>query len=316
MRTKSLFKIVTGLIILFGVTLIVLWTPDTDWQEMHVKYSHSDSRFVELSNRVKIHYRDFGDSQSQAIVLIHGTSDSLLTWDVITPYLEDDYRLISLDLPGHGFSSAHPRADYSRGAMVESVKLLMDHLDIDSASLIGNSLGGSIAWRTALRHPDRVNSLVLLDPSGAPLKVPSKSNVGFRLMRSSIGRLIAKKITPRALVKKSLSDTVADDAIVSETMVDQYWELLRLPGNRQALTELAMVQPDQSPWDNIAALNQATLIIWGAKDQLIPLSSGTVFNDELPNSQLIVYPEVGHLPMIEAAPTTANDISQFLKSLN
>lgn len=205
MRTKSLVKIVTGLIILLGVTLIVLWTPDTDWQEMHAKYSHSDSQFVELSNGVKIHYRDVGNSQSQAIVLIHGTSDSLLTWDAIAPYLKKDYRLISLDLPGHGFSSAHPQADYSRGAMVESVKLLMDHLDIDSASLIGNSLGGGIAWRTALSHPDRVNSLVLLDPSGAPIKVPSKSNIGFRLMRSSTGRLIAKKITPRALVKNRLA---------------------------------------------------------------------------------------------------------------
>lgn len=99
-------------------------------------------------------------------------------------------------------------------------------------------------------------------------------------------------------------------------MVDQYWELLRLPGNRQALTELAMVQWDQSPWDNIARLNQPTLIIWGAKDQLIPLSSGALFDDALPNSQLIVYPEVGHLPMIEAAPTTANDIHQFLNILN
>ncbi|MFT5612010.1 MAG: pimeloyl-ACP methyl ester carboxylesterase [Polaribacter sp.] len=316
MRITSLFKIVTALFLLLGLILQLLWTPDTDWQEMRDKYGHPDSQLVELSNGVKIHYRDFGNSQSQAIILIHGTSDSLLTWDAIAPYLENDYRLISLDLPGHGFSSAHPQANYSRGAMVESVKLLMDYLNVDSASLIGNSLGGGIAWRTALSYPDRVNSLVLLDPSGAPLMMRSKSNIGFRLMRSPIGRIIAKKITPRALVKKSLTDTVQDDAIVSEKLVDRYWELLRLPGNRQALTELAMVPHDQLAWNNIADLNQATLIIWGATDQLIPVSSGALFHDELLNSQLIVYPEIGHLPMIEAAQTTANDIHQFLKGLN
>ncbi|MFT5135565.1 MAG: pimeloyl-ACP methyl ester carboxylesterase [Arenicella sp.] len=316
MRITSLFKIVTALFLLFGLILLVFWTPDTNWQKMYAKYGHSDSQFVELSNGVKIHYRDYGNSQSQAIVLIHGTSDSLLTWDDLGSYLENDYRLISLDLPGHGFTSAHPQADYSRGAMVESVKLLMDYLNVDSASLIGNSLGGGIAWRAALSYPDRVNSLVLLDPSGAPVIARSKSNIGFRLMRSPTGRLIAKKITPRALVKKSLADTVQDDSIVSEKMVDRYWELLRLPGNRQALTELAMVPRDQLPWNNIADLNQATLIVWGATDQLIPVSSGTLFNDALPNSQLIVYPEIGHLPMIEAAQTTANDIHQFLKGLN
>jgi pimeloyl-ACP methyl ester carboxylesterase len=94
---------------------MTLWTPDTDWQEMHAKYSHSDSQFVELGNGVKIHYRDFGNSQSQVIVLIHGTSDSLLTWDAITPYLKNDYRLISLDLPGHGFSSATLRPTTAEG---------------------------------------------------------------------------------------------------------------------------------------------------------------------------------------------------------
>lgn len=314
MRSSLLIKIVVGLFILLGVVLLALWTPDTDWQEMHDKYAHSDSQFVELGNGVKIHYRDFGNSQSPAIVLIHGTSDSLLTWDPIAPYLENDYRLISLDLQGHGFSSAHPQADYSRSAMVESVRLLMDYLEVDSAALIGNSLGGGIAWRAALSHPDRVNSLVLLDPSGAPHKTQSKSNIGFRLMRSSIGRFLGRKITPRALVEKSLTDTVVDDQLVSEKMVDRYWELVRLPGNRQALTELALVQKDQSPWNDIASLNQPALIIWGEKDQLIPVSSGALFDSALPNSQLVVYPEIGHLPMIEAPQTTANDIREFLNN--
>lgn len=314
MRSTSLIKIVVGLFILFGIALIVFWTPDTAWQEMHDKYGRSDSQFIELSNGVKIHYRDFGSRQSQPIVLIHGTSDSLLTWDAITPYLENDYRLISLDLPGHGFSSVHPQADYSRSAMVESVKLLMDYLKVDSASLIGNSLGGGIAWRAALSHPERVSSLVLLDPSGAPHKAISKSNLGFRIMRSSIGRFFAKKVTPRALVERSLLDTVVDGKIVHEKMIDRYWELLRLPGNRQALTELALAKRDQSAWDDIASLNQPSLIIWGEQDQLIPVSSGTLFDDALPNSKLIVYPQIGHLPMIEAPQTTANDISQFLNN--
>jgi len=310
---NKLLKILLSIAAVLLVATALLWTPDTSYSEMKNKYLTSDSQFIDLENGVRVHFRDFGNPQRNALVLIHGTSDSLLTWDAISPMLEQQYRLISLDLPGHGFSSAHPTADYSREQMSKTVVLLLDHLKLESASLMGNSLGGGIAWRTALDYPDRVEALVLLDPSGAPRAKKSKSNLGFRLLRTEFGRLIGRKITPRSLVQKSLTDTVEDPALVDDKITDRYWELLRLPGNRQALTELALQPWNETAWQNISQLTHPTLLVWGENDPLIPSSHADLFAAELENSQVLVYPGIGHLPMLELPEKLAEDVQNFLQ---
>ncbi|MEM7360354.1 MAG: alpha/beta hydrolase [Pseudomonadota bacterium] len=313
---KNMLKRLLQLLFIALVVLVAwLYTPDTSWEKMRDKYATAESEFVTLENGLRLHYRDTGNSAGKAIVLIHGTSDSLLTWDRISPLLQNDYRLIAMDLPGHGLSSQHPERDYSKQGFSNSVQLLMDHLGIDSATLVGNSLGGNIAWRTAALAPGKVDALVLLDPSGSPPVVNKKSNIGFRLMRTSIGRQLGKIFTPRTLIEKSLIGTVYDPLLVNDALTDRYWEMLRLPGNRDTLTALALVQWDQQAWENIGQIATPSLIIWGAEDHITPTKNAAVFNSAMSNSQLLIYPEVGHLPMIEVPEKTAADIRSFLEEL-
>lgn len=289
------------------------WTPDTDFDTTLTKYTANNTELITLDDGTRIHFRDTGNSAAQTLLLVHGTSDSLLTWDSLSKELEGQYRLVSLDLPGHGFSSAPAQPSFEH--FVDVCEELLEHLGIDSAIWVGNSLGGGIAWRAALFKPERVAALVLLDPSGAPRTKPAKSNIGFKLLANPVARFLGQSITPRSLIERSLIGSVANPATVTEERVDRYWELLRLPGNRSALANLASLRRSDNNWARIGEIKQATLIVWGAEDQVTPAENAPLFQAAMQNAELTVYDGVGHLPMIEAPMKLAEDINRFVATL-
>ena len=216
---------ISFLLLLASIVLlsIVFWTPDTSFEDMRGKYGGGSSQFLTMDNGSRIHFRDQGDPAAKVLLFIHGISASLHTWEPLISQLGSGYRFVSLDLPGHGLTGVNPERDYSRKAMVNAVWAVMDHLGIEKASLVGNSLGGAVAWSSALDKPQRVKSLVLIAPSGAPRQKASQSNIGFKILRTELGQMLMKKVSPRFIIKKSLLQTVAKPEIVNELMVDRYW---------------------------------------------------------------------------------------------
>ncbi len=311
----KLIKISLGVIFLSLVILaIAFWTPDTSFEQMRQKYAAAPSKFVELGNGDRLHYRDQGSVNKPVLVLIHGTSASLHTWQPLVRSIGDRFRMISLDLPGHGLTGANAERDYSRKAMISSVWRLLDHLNIQSATLVGNSLGGAVAWESALDNPERVNSLILLAPSGAPRKTKSKSNIGFKILRTSLGQALMKKISPRSIIAASLQQTVAVPEIVTEEMIDRYWELLRLPGNRQAMIDLANTPRDQHAWKKLSTISAPTLVIWGEQDQVLPVTMIVTFDSEMQDVRVERLKNIGHLPMEEAVKDVSDRIIGFCES--
>lgn len=291
--------------------LIAFWTPDTSFENMREKYAGGASQFLTMDDGSKVHYRDQGDNAAKVLLFIHGTSASLHTWEPLIAQIGSGFRFVSLDLPGHGLTGANPERDYSRKAMVGAVWAVMDHLGIEQANLVGNSLGGSIAWAAALDKPKRVKSLVLIAPSGAPRQKTSKSNIGFKILQSQVGQILMKKISPRFIIKKSLLQTVAKPDIVSEPMVDRYWELLRMQGNRQAMIDLANTPRNIDAWRRFKTIDHASLVIWGDADGLLPVEMSNVFERELQNVDVRRLKNVGHLPMEEAVLEVSELISGF-----
>ena len=304
---KRIGLLVVALILGAGIWL---WTPDTDYQTTLNKYVGDNAQFITLNNGQRIHFRDTGNLEGPALLMVHGTSDSLLTWEAISPALAKNYRLLSLDLPGHGFSGElnNPSFDELIGAAVE----VLAARGLESATWMGNSLGGGIAWRAALHYPEKVERLILLDPSGAPRHNPSKSNIGFKVLKSPVGRFLGRNITPRVLIERSLAGTVVDQGWVSEQLIDRYWELLRLPGNRQSLANLATMPRTNSDWLRIGDIQQPTLIIWGEQDQITPTANAPIFQQAMQKATLKIYPDVGHLPMIEVPQRLVADIRAFI----
>jgi pimeloyl-ACP methyl ester carboxylesterase len=222
-------------------------------------------------------------------------------------------RVISMDLPGFGLTGPDPRGDYRMERYTRFVVALMDSLRVRRVDLAGNSLGGEIAWHVAAQHPDRVRKLVLVDPAGLPFTSVSVP-IGFRLARDPRLSWLMTRILPRRVVTASVRDVYGDTSRVTEALVDRYYELTRRAGNRAALpARFAQSRPGADTM-RLASVTSPTLILWGAQDRLIPPATAARFLQMLPGAQLLLYPELGHVPHEEDPRRTATDVLVFLRA--
>lgn len=312
---KRLLKIVAGVSVLLVAAFLVLRVPDTDPAEMRAKYGGAPSRFVELGNGVTTHVRDEGPREAPAIVLLHGSNADLHTWQPWVDRLQRDWRVVRLDQRGHGLTGPAADGDYRREAFAGDVDRLADKLGLGRFVLAGNSMGGGIALEYALARPERLAGLVLVDAGGAPRLEEAKGNIGFTLARIPGVSTVLSAMVPRALIDRSLRQSVSNQAVVTDAAVDRYWELLRYPGNRVA-TGMRFATPSE-PFTpaQLAAIRVPTLIIWGADDGLIPVSSARWLATRIPRARLEVLPGIGHLPMEEAPDATVRVLREWSTGL-
>lgn len=305
-----------ALLVAIIAIFLALRTSDTDRDAMIAKYSGPAGAFVAGPAGQRIHYRDQGQRSGPAIILLHGSNSSLHTWEPLVQRLGDDYRVVTLDLPGHGLTGGTPDKDYGADGMAAAVDVVAAKLGLDHFILGGNSMGGWVAWRYALAQPDRVDALLLLDAAGMPLRKGEKapeSNVGFRILKYPFGRWLATQITPRALVEQSLRGSVEKQAIVDEAMIDRYWELLRFPGNREATVLRARLNRELAMANRVGEIKAPTLILFGKQDRIINASAAQSFHERMPGTEVVLLDGIGHLPMEEAPDATAAAIADFLK---
>lgn len=315
MRRKRVL-IPLGLVLAIVIAFLALRTPDTDRAEMIAKYGGPHATFAAGPAGQTIHYRDQGKRDGPVIVLLHGSNASLQTWEPLVKRLGADYRIVTLDLPGHGLTGGTPDKDYGASGMMAAVDVVAAKLELDRFTLGGNSMGGWVAWRYALDHPEHVDALLLLDAAGMPLRAGEKrppSNIGFRILQYRSGRWLATQITPRSLVEESLRGSVEKQDIVDEAMIDRYWELLRFPGNREATSLRATLDREPAMADRIGAIKAPTLILFGKQDRLINPTAAQSFHERMPGSEVVLLDGIGHLPMEEAPDETAGAIADFLK---
>lgn len=300
--------------ILLVAAFFALRTPDTDRAAMIAKYSASGDRFITIADGARIHVRDSGGT-GPVMILLHGSNASLHTWEPLKRDLPG-YRIVTLDLPGHGLTGATPTHRYDPDEMVAAVDGVATALGLDRFILGGNSMGGGISWRYALAHPAKVEALLLIDAAGMPPRAgdkPPASNIGFRIMRSDFGRWLGGEITPRSLIAQSLRGSVSNQSVVTEAAIDRYWELLRFPGNREATgIRFARGFADPAAAERIRAITAPTLILFGSEDRIINPSAAQSFAERIAGSQVVMLEGIGHLPMEEAPKATAEAITAFL----
>lgn len=306
-----------GMFAVLALVFLALRTPDTDRDAMIAKYGipGGSTLFARGPAGQSIHYRDQGCRTCPAIILIHGANASLHTWVPLVKLLGSDYRVVTLDMPGHGLTGATPNGDYSPEGMMAAVDVVAAELGLERFILGGNSMGGGISWRYAVAQPARVKALLLLNAAGMPPRSGDKapaSNIGFRIMRYSFGRWLAGQITPRALVERSLKQSVSNQAIITAAAVDRYWELLRFPGNRQATARRATLPRDMTIAERAREITAPTLVLFGDEDRIINPSAATSFGERIKGAKIVLLPGIGHLPMEEAPEATATAITDFL----
>ena len=313
MKTPVLTVLLASLVAL-AAALAWSWAPDRGVDTLKARWATPPSHFVTLQG-MQVHLRDEGPRDDpEPIVLIHGTSASLHTWDGWTAALKGERRVIRMDLPGFGLTGPAPDGDYSMKRYADFIAALMDQLGVRRAVLAGNSLGGGVAWRTAVQHPDRVSRLVLVDASGYPL-LSTSVPLGFRLAQIEWLQPVMSRLLPRGMIESSVRNVYADPGKVTPELVDRYYELTLRAGNRESLTQrMKLRETDAQASELIKTIGQPTLILWGAQDRLIPEPSGQRFHKDIAGSQYVVFDGLGHVPQEEDPQRSVAEVLKFLGS--
>lgn len=302
--------------------------------ELKERWGGPTSRFLPMDG-IEVHWRDEGpgvpsgrDGDGPAapavpsaamaadpptILLLHGNGSSLHTWDGWAHRLREGWRVVRLDLPGFGLTGPHPSGDYSAAATVDFLDRFANATGLRRFAIAGNSLGGYVAWRFALRHPERVSALILIDSAGYPIAGGASEAAVMQLARMPIVSELMRFAPLRWVFERSLLEVYADDAKVTPELVERYEQLMLRAGNRQAMGDRARAERRPVGWQRLPELRVPTLILWGAQDSWIPVAHAERFRADIPGSRLIVYPELGHLPMEEAPVRTVEDAMRFLR---
>jgi len=294
------------LAILLGAGLY-LYTPDKPRAALEAKYAGPPSTFLDL-NGLRLHLRDTGPREAPAIVFLHGFGASLHAWEDWAKLLEDEFRVVRIDLPGFGLTGADPTGDY-RAERLDAVLIeLLDRLGIGRTNLVGSSMGGGMAWGFASRQPDRVAKLVLLAPDGfaTPGTDPAKKPRVPWLLRALPYTL------PDRLFRPSIVRAYADPDFVTPALYDRYRDLMLAPGVRRAIVDRIGQTRRPDPRPLLARITAPVLLLWGERDALIPASHAADYLAVLPNARLVTFPELGHVPMEEAPAETASALRAFL----
>lgn len=289
--------------------------PERPLESLVARWAPAPSDFLDLDGQL-VHYRDEGPrGDPLPIVLMHGTAASLHTWEAwVTALKAQNRRVISFDLPGFGLTGPSIRDDYSDEAYITFVLALLDHLKLPRVVLGGNSLGGQIAWELATERPERVAALVLVDAGGLAV-TPESVPLGFRLARLPGVRSLAQGLLPRRVVEDSVRNVYGNPARIKPGVMDRYFELTLREGNRAALVQrFQQLRPGYYA-NRLPALRQPTLILWGARDRLIPPANAEVFARNIAGSRLVMFDSLGHVPHEEDPQATMVELAGFLQSL-
>ena len=289
--------------------------PDIPYQTLEAKYAGADSHFVDLPGGYHVHYRDDGDPSLPLLVLLHGFGDSCTTWEGWVRELKSRFHIISPDFPGHGLTRAPQGSRLKAEGLADFVDAFAATLALPKFAVAGNSMGGGAAWQLAVRHPERVNALTLVDAAGfANDKPPGDVPLAFKILRYPIGRAVLSKIDNRPLIENGLKTDVFDKALITPPLVDRWAEFQRAPGHRAILMSIDMGAPARPTADLVSTITVPTLILWGENDPLIEPAAAKKFAAAIPGAKLITYAKVGHLPQIEIPQRSAADAADFLRA--
>ena len=299
-------KKISSIGLLFMVLILVACTESIDSNWIERKYLNDASRFISLDGN-RIHYRDEG--AGEVIILIHGTASSLHTWDQWAKMLTPHYRVIRMDLTGFGLTGPDHSERYEVSDDVAFLKGILAELEIDKAHFVGSSLGGRIAWQYALEFPNDVQTLALINSLGYPQKSWPPP---IQMAQWPVFDELMKHFSPRFMYEIGLKDVYHDSSLVNDDLVDRYYEISRYPGNLAAFPARVKASLDKDS-NLIKQIKVPTMIMWGEEDVYFPVESAYYFNQDIDDSHLVIYPNIGHLPMEETPDQSVKDYLGFLE---
>lgn len=287
---------------------------DLPLDQLKARWAPAPSQFMALQG-MQVHYRDEGSrTDPTPIVLIHGTSASLHTWEAWVDALKAERRVITVDIPGFGLTGPEPRGNYHIDRYTDFVLGFLDQLGVQRFVLGGNSLGGEIAWHVGAAAPQRVEQLILVDAAGFK-RLPTGLPLGFWLaaVADRLGTSwLSARVLPRSVVESSTRFVYGDAARIAPGVNQRYFELQLRAGNRKALGQRLNQHNMGRDNDQLAKLTMPTLIIWGGRDRIFAPSHGKGLHQAIKGSQFVMFDDLGHVPHEEDPARTLKVVQDFL----
>ena len=307
---KKLLWLVT-IVLAVGVVLLLIgaWVyRDVPAAEVEAKWAQPPSQFVTLDG-VRLHFRDEGSGP--VVVLLHANYASLFMWEPWVAALRDRYRVIRLDLPAHGLTGPEPSGNYTLERMQTLFERFVEERGLERFTVIGTSIGGTVAMRYTADHPQRIERLVLISPGSLEARVRGRTTP------AEVPRVadVLGYVLPKAFTRFMLRNDYGDPARVSEAVVDEWYEMWMREGNRLAMLNLLRQYVSGGVEDKIRAVRAPVLLMWGEKNRRVPLALAYETRDLLVNSpqvQLEVLPGIGHMLVQEAPQQSAQIIRRYL----
>ncbi len=304
------------LLLLTAFAIPMVREPDRAVETLVARWGQSPSEFIDLDGQL-VHLRDEGPKADAApIVLLHGTSASLHTWDGWAQALRGTHRVIRLDLPAFGltgpFTGRFAGQTYTGANYAAFVLAVLDRLGVQRFAIAGNSLGGEVAWRIAALAPQRVTRLVLVDAAGYPID-GNAIPLGWKIARLPVLGSLTEHLLPRPIIVQGLTAVYGDPARITEPLVDRYFELTLREGNRAALVQRARTWTPAEGVAQVTGVTAPTLVLWGGRDRIIPPATAQRFAADIPGSRVVLFDDLGHVPHEEDPGRTVGVVVEFLR---
>jgi len=261
-------------------------------------YSYDETSQT-LEADYRLHYHEAGEGP--ALILLHGSGPGVTGWTNFganLPIFAEHFRTIILDMPGFG-GSASPEYDQQYPPVAaDAVAMFMEGLGLNSAHLLGNSMGGNVASHVALNYPDRVQRMVMMGPGGLAVNIFGPNpNEGTKRLIEFMGD------PSRERMAAWVRTMVSDQALVTDELIDLRMENAMKPGvmdSTRAIFGTFFKFPDPTPlWSRANEIQHPTLITWGRDDRMLPFEGALFPFRQMPNADLHVYSNCGHWAQVE-----------------
>jgi pimeloyl-ACP methyl ester carboxylesterase len=254
--------------------------------------------------------------EGKPLLLIHGYGAGIWVWEKQIEVLSQGYRVYALDLIGHGFSD-RPKIPYTPETYIRCLKDFMDGVGIEKATLVGNSMGGGVAWAMAILFPDLVDRLILVD-CVPPDVLDQVKNESFRMLKAikdiPFLAYLVLAVRDKNSIRQILLECISDIRLVIPEVVNRQYQLSRVKGTTWALySTFKHAKEALKLRDQFTLIRKPTLFIWGERDLIFPPQLGERLHRAIAGSKFQKIEKSGHIPMWETPGEVNQAILDFLR---
>lgn len=306
---KKIFKIIGGLVVSLLIlgTIVFFFFPKVLVDQTNASYARAGNleKKSVLVNNYEVHYYETKNAKNKPyLVLLHGMGDDKNSFLQTTKILSEDFHLILPDLAGHGENERKQGLDYSINGQATFLKLFLEKIGVIKFNLIGNSMGGHTAAAYAIKYPNDVTHLILLNSAGVTLDE--------HVVYGGFGKKIENKEELNTILARVFYKVPELPSPIANYLIEQ------INNSKDFVDETLIPAIKNGDYfnlkDNVQTIKAPTLVLWGKHDNVVKFNVAEYFTDNIPNAKLKLIENASHSPQLEVPDLVAKEVNEFIKN--